>query len=247
MSYPIYICFGVLPSIIWLLFYLRKDSHPESNRMILKIFLYGMLAALPAALIEMGVLKEFNRLNLFSAQLNFFESGTNNFLFSILNIFIGVALIEEFLKYLVVKGKVMNSPELDEPIDIVLYMIISALGFAASENILILFSLGPTFLFGETFSISVFRFLGATFLHALCSGAFGYFLALSFFELKNQTKFLVFGLGIATLLHGLYNFSIMKLEGSLSFLIPLFILIGLAIFFAFALKRLKKLKSVCKI
>jgi len=215
--------------------------------MILKIFLYGMLAALPAALIEMGVLKEFNRLNLFSAQLNFFESGTNNFLFSILNIFIGVALIEEFLKYLVVKGKVMNSPELDEPIDIVLYMIISALGFAASENILILFSLGSGFLFGTTLSISIFRFLGATFLHALCSGTFGYFLALSFFETKKRGKFLMSGLGIATILHGLYNFSIMEMKGFWPVLTPILILLGLAVFLAFAFQKLKKIKSVCKI
>jgi len=235
MSYPLYIIFGVLPSIIWLLFYLRRDVHPESNRQVIKIFFYGMIAAIPAILLEMGIFK-------ISDELNF-----SPVLLSILNIFLGVALVEEFLKYLVVREKAFTHAELDEPIDVMLYMIIAALGFAASENILILFSLGPTFLFGETFSISVFRSLGATFLHALCSGAFGYFLALSFFELKNQTKFLVFGLGIATLLHGLYNFSIMKLEGSLSFLIPLFILIGLAIFFAFALKRLKKLKSVCKI
>ena len=235
MSYPLYIIFGVLPSIIWLLFYLRKDVHPESNRQVIKIFFYGMIIALPAILLEMGIFR-------ISSELKF-----SPVLLSILNIFLGVALVEEFLKYLVVREKVIHHPELDEPIDVMLYMIIAALGFAASENILILFSLGPTFLFGETFSISVFRFLGATFLHALCSGALGYFLALSFFELKNRVKFLILGLGIATLLHGLYNFSIMKLEGNLSFLIPLFILIGLAIFFAFALKRLKKLRSVCKI
>ena len=48
---------------------------------------------------------------------------------------------------------------------------------------MILFSLGPTFLFGETLSITLFRFLGATFLHALCSGVLGYFLALSFFSI----------------------------------------------------------------
>ena len=57
MSYFIYIIAGVLPSAIWLLFYLRKDRHPESKRMILKIFLYGMIAALPVILIELGFLE----------------------------------------------------------------------------------------------------------------------------------------------------------------------------------------------
>ncbi len=233
MSYSLYTFFGILPSVIWLMFYLRRDSHPEPKRMVLKIFFYGMLAAVPAVLLEVGILEEFKSL---PAVLT-----------SILNIFVAVALVEEFLKYLVVKGKVFNSSEFDEPLDIMLYMIISALGFAASENILILFSLGPTFLLEKTFSISVFRFFGATFLHALCSGLLGYFLALSFFETKNRIKLLIAGLGIATLLHGLYNFSIIEIEGDLAFFIPILILISLAIFTVLGFKRLKKLKSICKI
>lgn len=203
--------------------------------MIIKIFFYGMLAALPAILLEMGLLKTLEELNL------------PLILSTFLNIFIGVALVEEFLKYLVVREKVLDHPEFDEPIDVMLYMIISALGFAAAENILILFSSAPPFLFGDALSISVFRFLGATFLHTLSSGILGYFLALSLFETKKRKRLLMSGLGIATLLHGLYNFSIMKIEGTLSFLIPIIILLSLAIFLTFGFKRLKKLKSVCKI
>ncbi len=235
ITYPLYLIFGVFPSIVWLLFYLRKDAHPESNRMILKIFFYGMATAIPAILLEMGIGEKIKEFDL------------PPFLFLILNIFFVVALVEEFLKYLVVRGEVLKSSELDEPIDVMLYMIIAALGFAASENILILFTLGPTFLFGETLSLTVFRFLGATFLHALCSGLLGYFLALSFFETKKRGRFLIFGLGIAAFLHGLYNFSIIKIEGSLTFLIPVIVLIGLAIFLTYSFQRLKKLKSVCKI
>lgn len=235
MSYPFYIFFGVLPSFIWLLFYLRKDSHPESNQMVLKIFFYGMLAALPAILLEMGILDVLKELKSSLVLLTF------------LNVFIGVALVEELLKYLVIREKVLDHPEFDEPIDVMLYMIIAALGFAAAENILILFSLGPAFLFGEVFTISVLRFWGATFLHALCSGTLGYFLALSIFETKKRGMLLIIGVGIATLLHGLYNFSIMELERIFSWLIPIVILISLAIFLTFAFKRLKKLKSTCKI
>ena len=235
MSYPIYICLGILPSIIWLLFYLRKDAHPESNSQVIKIFFYGMLAAIPAIFLEKGIFEEFGRLNL------------SPFLILILNTFIGVALIEEVLKYLVVRGKTLRNAEFDEPTDALLYMIIAALGFAALENILILFSLGPGILLQEAFSISVFRFLGATFLHALCSGTVGYFLALSFFETKNRVKLLSIGLGTSILLHGLYNFSIMEVEGGLRFLIPIIILITLSLFVSLGFKRLKKMKSVCKI
>ena len=239
MTYSLYALFGIIPSIVWLLFYLRKDSHPESNRMILKIFFYGMIAALPAILIEMGTLRVISEMT--------FLNSLGREIITFLNIFIAVALVEEFLKYLVVRGKAMGNSELDEPLDLMLYMIISALGFAASENILVLFSLGPAFLFGETVSVTTFRFLGATFLHALCSGTMGYFLALSFLETKKRGRFILLGLTLAFLLHGLYNFSIIEIEGGLSFLIPIIILLSLAVFLTYGFQRLKKLKSICTI
>ncbi len=234
MIYIVYIFFALAPSIIWLLFFLRKDVHPESNRMILIIFFFGMLAAIPAALIEAG---------LFQVLLNLIKS---SILFSILSAFLIVALVEEIFKYLVVKFKVLSHPEFDEPIDAMLYMIIAALGFAATENLLILSPIPniSQFNFFETFTISSFRFIGATFLHALCSGFLGYFLALSFCRIK-KWKFFILGFSIIVLLHGLYNFSIMEVEGNLKFAMPIIILIGLAIFVSFALKKLLKLKSIC--
>ena len=235
MSYSLCLLFGVIPSVIWLLFYLRKDTHPESNRMVLKIFLYGMLVAIPTALIEMGISVTTEKLPL------------SPFLLSIINIFFGVALIEEFLKYLVVREKVLDHHEFDEPLDTMLYMIISALGFAASENILIFFNLSQVSFLHSALEVSASRFVSATFLHALSSGIFGYFLALSFYEQKNKMKLTILGLGISVLLHGLYNFSIMKLEDPFKFSIPLVILVGLAIFVSLGFNKLKKIKSVCKI
>lgn len=238
MTYPLYIFLGVLPCIVWLLFFLRKDVHPEPNRMIIKIFLYGMLFALPAILIEWLFIEGLEKLKL------------PFLLGSILYWFLGVALVEEFLKYLVVKKKVLSSPELDEPSDLILYMIISALGFAALENILIF--LRPEFFekFYEPFLLSLTRFLGGTFLHALCSAILGYFLVLSFFYLKNQKKLFFLGLAIVTSLHGLYDFFIM-LSGTkedLKFIIvPGLILIFLAIFVFLSFKKIKGLSSVCKI
>ncbi len=239
LSYPFYIIFGVLPSIIWLLFYLRKDVHPEPKLEVIKIFFYGMLIAIPAVFLEMGIFKGFDKIGGWMA--------LSPFLITIFNTFIGVALIEEVLKYLVVREKVLKNPEFDEPIDAVLYMIIAALGFAALENILILFRLGPGFLVSRALEISALRFLGATFLHALCSGMVGYFLALSFFETKKRVIILSLGLGISIILHGFYNFSIMEIGGDLKFLIPVVILISLAILVSLGFKRLKKLASVCKI
>lgn len=231
MSYPLYIIFGVIPSIIWLLFYLKKDVHPESNRMVLKIFFLGMLVAVPAVFLEIGIFKTFDAFNL------------PPLLLAILNTFVGVALVEELLKYLVVRNQVLSHKEYDEPIDAMLYMIIAALGFAALENILILFQLGPGFLWGKTLELSIFRFVGATFLHTLASGTVGYFLSLSFYKKIDGAKFVALGLLIATVLHGFYNFFIMKGQGNLKVFIPLIILTSLAIFTSLAFKNLQKISK----
>ena len=229
MGYSIYIIAGVLPSAIWLLFYLRKDRHPESKRMILKIFLYGMIAALPVILIELGFLEMLSRVTL------------SPFIVSILYWFLGVAFIEEFVKYLVVRGKVVKHSAFDEPVDLMLYMMIAALGFAALENILYLLPLTPA----EVFPTSILRFFGATLLHALCSGTLGFFLALSFYQIKHRGKLLLLGIVLAVVLHGVFNFYIIEKEGTISFLMPILILVGLAGFVTFAFKKLKKIKSVC--
>ncbi len=232
MSYPLYFIFGVLPSIIWLFYYLRKDVHPEPKRLVLKIFLWGMLAAFPALLIEIGAKNLIIKLDF-------------SLLSKIFYWFLAVALVEEFLKYLVVRDKILKDPEFDEPVDAMIYMLISGLGFAALENVLIFLYQKSLFLsFGETLILLIFRFFSATFLHALCSALVGYFLALRFFKKQGS---IVFGLAISTLLHGLYNFSIMETEGNLRIVIPIIILISLAFLVSLAFKRLKKMKSICKI
>lgn len=245
--YPLFIFIGIFPSIIWLLFFLRKDVHPESNFMVIKIFLFGALATLPAFLLELGAFDYFSYL--------FGESSLSYFLF----LFLGVALIEEVVKYLVVRDKVLNSSELDEPADVILYMIISALGFAAVENTFQLIQ----HQFKTALIITFLRFWGAIFLHALCSGLLGYYLALSLFDTKNRIKLKFRGIFLAALLHGLFNFSIIKtgkaLEGSgtvssinyphffIYLILIVSILAGLAIFVSFGFKRLQRVKSICKI
>lgn len=248
ITYIIFIILGFAPSIIWLLFYLRKDAHPESKRMVLKIFLYGMLSAVLAGLIEVEI----------SAGLSFFEGNFLQrfpFLFFLVSQFIIIALVEELSKFLIVKEKVISNPEFDEPVDTMLYMIITALGFAALENILVLFLGEEPMLIKEAITITSFRFIGATLLHALCSGTLGYFLALSFFEPKKRIRLIFKGTIIAVLLHGLFNTSIIIIEGSLaeknylllafSVIFLIILLSGLAFFISSGFKKLKKIKSVC--
>ena len=241
MIYPFCLICGILPSVAWLLFFLREDAHPESNRMILKVFCYGIIAAFLAAVFE------FIFLGLLEFGSKFFF---NLIIIQLVSIFIVVGFTEEFMKYLIVRKTAISDPEFDEPLDAMLYMVIAGLGFAAVENVLYLLSLGHPLNVSGTLILTFFRFLGATFLHALCSGTIGFFLALSFFETKNRLKLIIIGLFLAALLHGLYNFSIMKLDEGFSLILamtPGIILITTGVFVIFAFRKLKTIASICKL
>ncbi|MFH0791964.1 MAG: PrsW family glutamic-type intramembrane protease [bacterium] len=235
MPLLLYIIAGLAPSIVWLAFYLRKDSHPESNPMIAKVFLWGMIAPLPVALIEVGFNDIVESLPL------------PQILIIGLNSFIGIAFAEELLKYLVVRSKVIRSSHIDEPIDLMLYMIIAGLGFAATENLLMIFRSDTTLTYAGIASIVFIRLFGATLLHALCSGTVGFFLALAYRETENRTMLTILGLTTAIALHGLYNFSIMGLTTELRLIIPITIVFTLALSVSLEFKKIKKFTGVCRV
>ena len=234
MNIAFYIIIAVIPSIIWLLFYLRKDKHPEPNRMIIKIFSWGILATLGALVLELLYQEGLEALSLQHL---------------VIIVIIGMAFIEEYLKYFVVKVKVLKNPEFDEPVDAMLYLIIAALGFAAAENILLLNGLHMIGIpLNDILRITLGRFLGAVFLHALASGIIGYFLARSLLLRHKRKTFVGLGILIATCLHGIYNYIIIEMgpynEHSVFLLIALLVIMAVVVSLAF--KNLTKLKSICK-
>ncbi|MDO8655114.1 MAG: PrsW family glutamic-type intramembrane protease [bacterium] len=219
MDSSILMFLGVLPSGIWLMYFLRKDVHPEPNRMILLVFAAGMGSALVALAIERAVLPVFGGL---SSPLSAFTS-----------LFIGVALVEELVKYGAVRFTVLNRRVVDEPIDIPLYFIVAGLGFAALENVLVLMGAGVPWNTPEIAGLSALRFLGAVFLHALVSGMLGYFIV------RNR---LFAGLCSAVILHGLFNWFILKEQGMFQFAVPALIIGVLATTLVYALGQLKTAK-----
>lgn len=229
ITYPLLFLFALTPSFVWLAFYLCKDSHPEPNRTILKIFLLGMFVVIPAIYMETfieGFLSAFS-LPKFTFLLSYF--------------LFGVAFVEEFLKYLAVRVGALSNAALDEPLDVMLYMVVAGLGFAAFENILLLFGLIQTYPISDVFFVNMIRFAQAVSLHALASGLLGYFLALSLFW-KKQSGFLVpTGFILATLLHGFFNFYIFTIGGQSFFLLilPILPLAAIAVLVSLGFQELK--------
>ncbi|MDD5568934.1 MAG: PrsW family glutamic-type intramembrane protease [Candidatus Pacebacteria bacterium] len=239
----LYFFLAVLPGTIWLSFFLQKDKLPEPKMKVLEIFFYGILATIPAVLAEKALLEGIGSLPVMdpAVALN-------------LRYIIGVALPEEFFKYIIVAFFVLRRSCMDEPVDIPLYMIISALGFATAENILLFSDSTRTFgMILEPFGLSLVRFLGATLLHALCSGIIGYFIALSYHKLKQKWLFILSGFGIGIILHGLFDFyiewTIMSASNNNNYyfyiFFPIIIIIFMFVFLTFGFRQLRKLKSIC--
>ncbi len=193
---------GFVPSLVWLFVYLKKDCHPEPKNRIAQVFFVSMVMA-PLAIIGQ---------KLFVDAIRHFHAGYSYS--HSLSFFLWAAFIEEVVKYLVVFFIILRTPDFDEPIDALIYMITAALGFAALENILVLFrniSDGITI----TTQIWILRFFGATLLHALSSALVGYFLALSWFYRHHSRKIVLVGLLIATFFHFVFNVTFVLFDPSL--------------------------------
>ncbi len=235
------ITFAVLPSLVWMFFYLQKDSHPEPRHLVLLTFIAGGVTAFLGYFIQTEI---YSLITLFEMRVEIIPVIATAIL--LLKEFVVIAFSEELLKYLAVFFVVMRSPEMDDPVDLIIYMIVAALGFAAVENFFVLYSFGPQILVEQMAVVSLLRFAGATFLHALASGTLGVFLVYAY--RKSSTAIMVLGFITASLVHGAYNMLVVRVEYSgLNFLLFIILLLSLAVFISVGIGKAKKMKSVCYI
>jgi RsiW-degrading membrane proteinase PrsW (M82 family) len=202
---------GLIPALFWVWFWLREDSRkPEPFFLIAISFIAGM-AVVPLALPLQKIAMD---------------------LYSGLDVMLVWVIVEELLKYAVALAIIFWNREVDEPIDMVIYMVVLALGFAALENALFVFNpLVAGDYLGSALTGS-FRFLGATLLHVLASGTVGVFLALAYYKSKIvQVLAGTFGLFMAIVLHALFNFFIMGASGGTILVVFLFVWMGIIILF----------------
>ncbi len=202
---------GLVPALFWLWFWLREDKlKPEPLLLIAITFIAGM-AVVPLAL------------PLQKAAIDLYV-GTN--------LIVVWVIIEEVLKYALAVAFMLWNKAIDEPIDMIIYMIAIALGFACLENTLFLLSPLASGDYLNTTLTGSFRFLGSTLLHTLASGTVGVFLAFAFYRSKiAQITYGMVGLCLAIVLHALFNFFIMDGSGETILGVFLFVWIGIIILF----------------
>jgi RsiW-degrading membrane proteinase PrsW (M82 family) len=217
---------GFFPSLAWLWFWLREDSeHPEPRRLIALAFAGGMVMVAVVIPIEEYVQ---------SFQL---------FATSQILLLTAWAFIEELCKYVSARTLVLWRREDDEPIDPVMYMVTTALGFSAVENALFLFSPlgGGTVL--ATIQTGDLRFVGATLVHVLSSAVIGVMLGLTFYDHQKWMRPFAVSVGVilATLLHGTFNFFILSAGPQQTILVLTFVWVGVILLLA-ALEWIKRIR-----
>jgi len=212
---------GLIPALFWLWFWMREDREkPEPYLLIALAFIGGMMVVPLVLPLQKLVCDLYNS--------GVCQPATFNLVFM-------WVIIEEVLKYAAALIMVLWNKAVDEPLDVIIYMIAIALGFSALENALFIFNPLTAGDYINSAHTGFFRFLGPTLLHVLASGTVGAMLALSFYKSsKAKLLFGSIGLCVAIILHALFNFFIMDASGETILGVFLFVWMGIiALFLVF--------------
>lgn len=236
---------GILPAFVWLFFLLKEDERcPEPRTLIMLAFLAGMLAVpivLPLEHMAKATLPTIHALTpLFD---RFALDSTIE-----LPVVFAWAAIEEVVKYGLAALLILWRRQVDEPIDLIIYMICAALGFSALENALFLIAPLATGDIANTLVSNNLRFVGATLLHVIASATVGFALALSFRKaLPVRLLAAASGLILAITLHAIFNFLIIRETASHTllafFLVWAGAVVGFGLFEILRYSRYKRLPT----
>ena len=220
---------SILPVYLLGRYIYNKDSVKEPKGLIIKLFFGGLGSFVLTIIVTLLLSSCFPSLLSESLNMNLFS------LF--FHVFFGIALVEEFSKWIFVYKISFNNNEFDQFFDMIVYSVFVALGFACIENIFYVFEHG--------FGTGVIRGLLAVPGHA-CDGVFmGYYLAMAKVneinndgELKNNYLFM--SIFVPVLLHGFYDYCLFSQR---------FVFIGLFFIFIISLyiivfKKIKKLSLI---
>jgi len=163
--------------------YFRDKYEKEPLNLLLKTFFAGFFVIIPAAFIERWLVDTV-ALEQTAAYI-----ALQNFIF--------VGFTEEVCKYFCLYKIAYHKEDFNEPFDGIVYAVMVSMGFATSENLFYAAEGG--------LHVALLRIFTAVPAHASFAVLMGYFVGLAKFK-NHHTLFLVFGLAIATIFHGAYDF-----------------------------------------
>lgn len=183
---------GLIPALVWLWFWLSEDRHHEPAKILTLSFIGGMFAVIVVLPLQKEVYDIFG--------------GEGSIPFALW------ASLEEITKFIFVYFiAIRNKSVADEPIDDIIYLIVSALGFVTLENTLFMMDFVKSGDIINTIIHGNLRFIGASLLHTMSSATIGICMALSFYkDKKTKIFYTLSGIIIAIVLHTAFNLFIIS-------------------------------------
>ena len=169
---------------IGLYIYLKDKHEREPLGLLVRSFFFGVLSVFVTLLIS-KVIGVFITID---------EQSVGE---QALHAFLIVALVEEFSKFIFVRGILYNNSNFNEPFDGIVYSVMVGMGFATFENILYVVEGGV--------GTAVMRMFTAVPAHATFAILMGYYLGKAKFEHK-KGYYALYALGVAALFHGAYDY-----------------------------------------
>ncbi len=129
---------ALLPAVVLCVYVYSKDRvEKEPVGLLLMLLLFGAISCFPAAEIEslLGMILD-------SFFKNIQVTKTAYYIYNFIYYFVCIALVEETVKFFVLKWKTSKHREFNHTFDGLIYSIFVSLGFAALENILYVFQFG---------------------------------------------------------------------------------------------------------
>lgn len=187
---------AVLPTLLIAYLVYRNDKHKEPFRILISLFLFGILSALGVICISV-LLESF--IPVFSKDV-----AIMNVTELVLKVFIEIALIEELCKWLIIYIFGYKNIEFDETYDIIIYAIFVALGFATIENIMYV-------LRENTIGLAVQRALFSVPGHTAYAIFMSYYLCKAKINRykgnkKEEKTNIILSIAIPTIIHGIFDF-----------------------------------------
>lgn len=181
----------ILPSLAILAYFITSDKFREPKRVIVEVFLLGVMITIPAGYLNSLILKTFENGDIINdAMLSGFFAG---------------GLIEESLKFCVLYYFVLRKHEFNEPMDGIVYGVAASLGFATLENLHYVYYYASDY--GVTgLELAQARAWTAVPMHGLNGCVMGFYFGI--FAFKGDRKFLGYALVVPYIFHGTYNFLI---------------------------------------
>lgn len=210
----------------------KRDFDKEPGSILVKLFCSGIGSAFLTLFISFLLQKIVPFFGYDTTSLDVIEL--------IPYVFIGIALVEEFSKWIFVYKLEYNDNEFNHLYDGIVYAAFVSLGFACFENILYVMQSGV--------QTAIVRALLAIPGH-LCDGIMmGYYLSMAKLALCNNNKTLskknlILSLLIPTLAHGIYDYLIFASDVSDNGLFMLAFFAFIAFFFTYASQKVKQLST----